>query len=124
MALSDDDAIIRCVSNYVEGWYEADSGRMDLALSKYLAKRRVVSADEIWDVSKDWMIAATGQGRGRIDEPGNGVKRIAILDRTATMASVRLESNDFIDYLHLANYGGAWRIVNALWDFRDGAEGR
>ncbi len=112
------EAIKKRVLDYVEGWYTADGARMQRALSPYLAKRRVVSNDEIWDVNKDWMVEATHNGRGKIADPENGLKEITILDHTDTVASVKLISNDFIDYLHLVNTDGEWAIVNALWDYR------
>ena len=115
--MEDAEEIKRTVLDYVEGWYEGSSDRMNRALSQYLAKRRVVSSEEIWEVNKGWMVEATGNGKGRIDSPERGRKDIIILDRTATMASVKVVSEKFVDYLHLAKPDGAWVIVNALWDF-------
>ena len=112
------EAIKIRVMDYVEGWYSADGTRMQRALSPHLAKRRVVSNDEIWDVNKVWMVEATKNGRGRIPEPEKGLKDITILDQTDTIASVKLVSNDFVDYLHLTKTNGEWVIVNALWDYR------
>ena len=114
----EDSTIIRNrVLDYVEGWYEANKNRMERALSPHLAKRRIVSSEEIWDVSKEWMVNATGDGQGHIDEPEKGIKEITILDQTKTVASVKLISNEFIDYLHLAKINDDWVIVNALWDY-------
>ncbi len=89
---------------------------MSQALSPYLAKRRFVSGQEVWDVSKDWMVEATENGKGRIDEPQKGRKEIIILDQTTTMANVKIISNKFIDYLHLVKFNNTWRIINVLWD--------
>jgi hypothetical protein len=105
------------VLDYIEGWYEGNGARMERALSPHLAKRRVVSSEEIWDVSKEWMVTATGNGRGRIDEPEKGIKEITILDQTETIASVKLVSNQFVDYLHFVKIDGDWVIVNVLWDY-------
>ncbi|MBK9219975.1 MAG: hypothetical protein RJA63_1249 [Pseudomonadota bacterium] len=115
--MNDHAAIVESVLNYVEGWYEGDDARMDAALSHFLVKRRVVSADEIWDVNKVWMLGATQEGQGKLENPGSGLKDIVVLDSTDTMATVKLVSNDFVDYVHLAKYNGTWKIVNALWDF-------
>ena len=115
--MEDTEVIRSRVLDYVQGWYEANGTRMESALSPHLSKRRIVSSDEIWDVSKEWMVDATGNGRGRIDEPENGTKEITVLDQTNTMASVKLVSNEFIDYLHLAKIDDDWVIVNVLWDY-------
>ncbi len=115
--MEDIDAIRCCVLNYIEGWYEGSVDRMSQALSPHLAKRRVVSDDELWDVSKARMVELTEKGQGRIAEPQKGRKEINILDRTATMASVKILSNNFVDYLHLAKSNGNWIIINVLWDY-------
>ena len=115
--MEDSEAIRRCALDYIEGWYEGRADRMSQALSPHLAKRRFVSDQEIWDVSKDWMVEATENGKGRLDEPQKGRKEISILDQTTTMATVKIISNNFIDYLHLAKFNNTWRIINVLWDY-------
>jgi hypothetical protein len=115
--MKEHDTIITTVLNYVEGWYEGDADRMNQVLSPHLAKRRIVSEEEIWTVTKDWMVEATGDGRGRLDNPKEGRKEITILDQNETMASVKLMANEFSDYIHLAKVGGTWMIVNVLWDY-------
>ena len=103
--MNDKDGITRTVLDYVEGWYQGDAKRMDQALSKHLAKRRIASDEEIIDLSKEWMLTETENGRGRIENPEQGRKDITILAQTETMASVLLLSEDFVDYLHLAKVG-------------------
>ena len=113
-----DDQLIRSIAlDYIEGWYEADPERMDRSLSPHLAKRRIVPSGEIWHVDKEWMLAATAAGRGSIETPSHGRKEIAILDQAETMSTVKIVSEKFIDYLHLAKSDGKWSIVNALWDY-------
>jgi len=113
-----DDQKIRSISlDYIEGWYSADTTRMNRALSCHLAKRRIVSPTEIWHVDKPWMVQATQEGRGKIENPPAGKRDITVLDQTDTMASVRIVSEKFVDYLHLAKCDGQWSIINVLWDF-------
>lgn len=109
--------IISCVMNYVDGWYTADPGKIDMALAESLVKRRIVSDQEIWSVSKEWMVNATKEGNGKIDNPKQGKKDITILDYTQTMASVKLTSELFDDYLLLAKINTEWKIYDALWDY-------
>ena len=70
--MEDPEAIRHCALDYIEGWYEGSADRMSRALSPYLAKRRLVSDKEIWDVNKDRMVEATGNGKGRLAEPQKG----------------------------------------------------
>jgi hypothetical protein len=115
--MDDQYSIIQTVLNYIEGWYGADKNRMGKALHAKLAKRRITPAGEAWEVNKEWMVEATGEGKGKIPNPESGRREVTILDRTNSMASVKAISETFIDYLHLSNVGGNWVIVNALWDY-------
>jgi hypothetical protein len=115
--MEDSEAIRRCALDYIEGWYEGSADRMNQALSSRLTKRWFVSDQEIWDVGRDWMVEATQNGRGRLLEPQKGRKEISILDQTTTMANVKIISNKFTDYLHLAKINNTWRIINVLWDY-------
>jgi hypothetical protein len=114
----DRDLIKQTVLDYVEGWYSADGQRMDKALYSKLSKRRITPEGEAWESTKDWMVDATNKGQGRIKHPELGKKDITILDMTLTMASVKLVSEAFDDYIQLAKVSGKWVIVNALWDYR------
>jgi hypothetical protein len=111
------EAIVQTALNYVEGWYQGNAARMDRALHSRLAKRRITPTGEVWEVDKEWMVEATGDGRGSIDNPEQGRKEVTILDMAETMASVKIVSEKFIDYVHLAFDGGQWVIVNVLWDY-------
>ena len=115
--MNDKDGITKTVLDYVEGWYQGDAKRMDQALSKHLAKRRIASDGEIIELSKEWMVTETGNGRGRIENPEHGRKDITILAQTETMASVLLLAENFVDYLHLVKVGDSWKIANVLWDY-------
>jgi hypothetical protein len=91
---------------------------MKQALHPKLVKRRVVSTSEVWNVSYDWMIDAVKSCKGCIENVKKGQKDIQILDETGDMASVKVVSNNFVDYLHLAKFNNQWKIVNALWEYK------
>jgi hypothetical protein len=38
-----------------------------------------------------------------------------ILDLFEDIATAKVVSADFVDYLHMANLNGEWKIVNVLW---------
>ena len=115
--MKDKEAIVKVALDYIEGWYQGDAARTDRALHTQLAKRRVTPDGEVWQVDKEWMVQATDDGRGRIENPEKGKKQVTILDLTDSMSCVKLVSEKFIDYLHLAKDEGQWVIVNALWDY-------
>jgi hypothetical protein len=44
------------------------------------------------------------------------VDDVSILDIYQNVASVRIDAAMWIDYLHLAQWNGEWKIVNVLWE--------
>ena len=70
----DDAAAIRgCLLDYFEGWFEGDAARMDRALHPGLAKHALGQGPDRSDTldltTKDEMVEATRQGRGRSAGP-------------------------------------------------------
>ncbi len=57
-------------------------------------------------------------GHGR--QPENHRQRdVKILDVFGNAATVRLEMNDWVDYLQIAKWNGRWVIVNVLWALKE-----
>ena len=118
----DRDKILASATDYIESWLDGDADRMARCLHPELAKRSV-DPDPATDgcivetLTRDEMIVATGEGRGtRYDRP----YEIAILDAFGDIATVRVYSSAYMDYLHLARCGEQWLLLNVLWQRRPG----
>jgi hypothetical protein len=115
-------AIRQAALDYIEGWFEGNAERMDRALHPQLAKRLVAvnpqtGQERFTHLTKEQMVNFTKQGGGsRVPADQRNIK-VTILDTTKTMAFVRSDCSQFIDYLTLAKgEGGQWKIVNVLWE--------
>lgn len=114
-------AIRQTALDYMQGWYEGDVERMRRCLHPELAKRAILRDAETGDVrfahlGYEKMVTKTEQGGGTVDVPSD--KRyyeVSVLDVYEDIASVRAESYEYVDYLHLARDEGRWLIVNVLW---------
>jgi hypothetical protein len=115
--LNDEELIKKTALNYIEGWYEGNQERMQEALHPKLVKRRFVSKDEIWQLDAPAMIKLTAEGPGKLAEPEKGRKEVTILDVKENIASVKVDSNKFTDYLLMIKENNQWKIVDALWDY-------
>ena len=49
--------------------------------------------------------------------PPNPSNKVIILDSYNNMASVKLVSDNWIEYLHLLKINGHWKIKNLVWDY-------
>ena len=117
---SDEDAIRARALDYAEGWYSGDGDRMARALHPELAKRIAVvdknGQPALQSMNAEQLIAGTRKGFGKNTPPEKQLKDVKILDVFHNAATVRLEMEGWIDYLHLAKFGDEWKIVNVLWE--------
>ncbi|HLF20436.1 MAG TPA: nuclear transport factor 2 family protein [Bacteroidota bacterium] len=120
---ADSAAIRKTALNYVEGWYEADSDRMESALHPELTKR-IVLVDE--KTGKNWLdvmgasklVNGTRRGGGKTTPKDQQQKDVYILDIFGNTASVKAIMSGWIDYMHLAKWNGEWKIINVLWEYK------
>ena len=117
---TDRKAIREAALNYIEGWYEGNVERMDKALHPDLAKRQVGTRRDgsnfINTLSKSMMLEYTRAGGGTRTPKEKVKNTVTILEMESTIASVKVVSNDFIDYLHVVKSNGEWKIINVLWE--------
>jgi hypothetical protein len=118
-----DSAAIRVTAlDYIEGWYTADPDRMARAVHPELAKR-IVRTNPAGESRMDLATATSlvngaRMGGGSRTPKERQMKDVRILDIYQNAASVKIVASDWIDYLHVAKYNGAWRIVNVLWEMK------
>jgi hypothetical protein len=113
------EAIIAAALDYAHSAYEVDSLRMEKALHPHLAKRIVVidaatGKSRLSQMTALELVQYARSGAGQ--QPENQRQAdVTVLDVFGNTASVRLEMNDWIDYMHLAKYNEQWVIINVLW---------
>jgi putative lumazine-binding protein len=124
---NDLEAIRQAALDYAQGWYEGDAERMRRCLHPELAKRAILRNPQTGEerfshLGQQQMVAKTEQGGGSEEVPAD--KRtydVMILDIYGDIASVRTDTYEYVDYLHLARSQGTWLIVNVLWTYNPSA---
>src|ERR1044071_173703 len=115
-------AIKQTALDYIEGWYEGNSERMERALHPELAKRIVRTNKEgmsqFSQMSAMALVQGTRRGGGKETPKEKQQKDLTILDVYENAASVKVVASDWIDYLHMAKFNGRWVIVNVLWELK------
>ncbi len=109
------DAIEAAALDYLFGWVDGDPDRHAKAYHPEALKRRYFSeggVDQLNWVTPQLMVdwAASGQSREE-----NTEYELFIDDVTEGMASVRVYSTKWIDFLHVVKARGEWRILNVTW---------
>jgi hypothetical protein len=118
-------AIRACLLDYFEGWFDGDATRMDRALHPGLAKHALgqdATRSGVLDVTtKDEMVEATRQGRGRQRDVPDRAIQIEIASLSGDIASVVVHSAVYVEYALLARTADGWRITSTLWRWADGS---
>jgi hypothetical protein len=118
-APADSAAIRATVTDYIQGWYDADAPRMERSLYPGLAKRIVgggpaTRGSRVESLSAAELVRDTGAGTKA--PPNRRRQDITILDVFQNMATVKLVASGWVDYMHLGKIDGQWKIVNVMWD--------
>jgi hypothetical protein len=115
-------AIKQTALDYIEGWYEGNAERMERAVHPELAKRIVQTnaqgRSRLDQMSAMTLVMGTRRGGGKDTPPEKQQKDVTILDVYENAASVKVVASEWIDYLHMAKFGGRWVIVNVLWELK------
>jgi len=125
-AQSDDtsELLIQRALDYVAGYYSSDINRMDRSIHPDLAKRAVgkhpkTGKNIIRHISKSTLLEIANGIRGTESSKETQKKldniEVSILAVDGNIASVKVVSADFIDYLHLGKWNGKWMIINIFW---------
>jgi len=118
----DSAAIKKAALDYVEGWYEGNTERMERALHPELAKR-IVRTDQngrsrLEQMSAMTLVQGVKRGGGKDTPIAQQQKDVFILDIFQNTASAKATMFGWIDYMHLAKWNGEWKIVNVLWELK------
>ena len=115
-------AIKQAALDYIEGWYEGNAERMERAVHPELAKRIVHTNPQgrsrLDQMGAMTLVLGTRRGGGKDTPKDRQEKDVTILDVYENAASVKVVASDWIDYLHVAKFGGRWVIVNVLWELK------
>jgi hypothetical protein len=118
-----DSAAIRATAlDYIEGWFQGNGDRMERALHSHLAKRRVatdsMSRSRLIEMTALELVQGTRAAYGTQIPAAERRTDVTILDIFGNAASVRVNAGPWVDYMHVAKWGGRWVIVNVLWENR------
>ena len=118
-AQDDVDAITRVALDYLEGYVSGDSQRHLRSYHPEAIKRRYTEDEDgvfgIVSLSPQTMAdyAATESGSG-----SDGSIEVIVDDVSEDIASVRVYSARWVDFLHVVKARGEWRLFHVTWHRR------
>lgn len=115
---ADEAAIEAAIADYIGSFYESDAARFARSVHPNLKKRDVrAMADGTQYLNEmtysQLMAMAPIVNRGQWTSDSR--QDVEIYDIQDGIASAKLTVNEWIDYFHLAELNGEWKIVNVMW---------
>lgn len=113
-------AVEAAVHDYITSWYAGVADGMARTLHEELVKRAVdpeapPGSGAIREVTRQAMIDATAAGGGAA--PDTAIE-VVVEHVEGDIASARVATPDYLDYVHLVRTESGWRIVNDLYRSR------
>ena len=109
-------AVRRAVADYCEGYYRRDPEQTARAYHSECLKRDfVVTDDDVWYLAVQTsasMVDVARVDRMKVEDPSY---EIIIDDLSEDIASVRLYSDRWVDYLHVVKARGEWKLLHAAY---------
>jgi len=116
---SDLEAIRQTALDYADGWYEGDADRVERTLHPDCVKH-VLTHCPLSDKTKIEHLGALKLVGGVRTAPDTGFPpdeqraEVTVLDACGSVASVLLEMDDRIEYMHLVKTDKRWLIIDVL----------
>ena len=109
-------AVARVATEYFQSWFAGDGERMRACLHPALAKRTLERPGSksvtLHEDPAEQLVIDTASGEGKGFDPS---QEVIVLDVFRDIATVKVRSAPFVEYLHLARLDNRWLIVNALY---------
>lgn len=115
----DKAAVRQAAYDYAEGYYEGAADRMERGVHASLIKRGVLTrpgfGSLLVPMNAETLVEATRQGGAKNTSPEKRNITFELLDIRDNVASGKVFTALFNDYLHLVKVDGRWRIAHVLW---------
>ena len=118
---SNEQAAITVVAqSYMDAYYTADAARMQKALHPDFHKRTLQTVNGHTEISEDTvqsMVEGVRLGSGKEIPAAERVQKIEVLDVYRDVASVKVITGRWIDYMHLSKLNGEWPVLDVVLQY-------
>ena len=111
---SDDAAVQAAVTDYIEGYYTGDAARMEKTLHPHYLKHVIHGNIPMREKTASQMMRDV-RLEGVPDLPQTDrTEKISVLDVSGDIASVKLVTPRWVDYVTLSRLDGQWKILSVV----------
>jgi hypothetical protein len=111
----DDVSTVReTVRNYIEGYYTGDAHLMAATLHSHYLKHMLHGNIPVREKTGGQMLAEVRANEPVNLPPADQTEQISVLDISGNMASAKLVTPHWVDYMTLSKSNGEWRILSVV----------
>jgi len=114
---SDESAVRSTVTDYIESYYTGDAGRMEKSLHPHYLKHTISKSEGKLKMT-EWtglQMVQAARSQEAVNLPASEkTEQITVLDIAGGMASAKLITPHWVDYLTLSKWNGEWKIVSVV----------
>jgi hypothetical protein len=112
---SDEAAVRATVADYIEGYYTGDAIRMEKSLHPHYLKHTISGSDgQIRMTEKTGLQMVQDVRSARPTNLPDKKEQITVLDIAGDVASAKLVTALWVDYVTLSKWNGDWKIVSVV----------
>jgi Putative lumazine-binding len=114
-ASNDEGAAVRAtVTNYIEAYYDGDAARMKQTLHPHYLKHKIHGDIPMREQAGPQMMQAVLEGGGTHMASAQRTEQVTVLDIAGNIASAKLVTPGWVDYITLSKVNGDWKILSVV----------
>ena len=107
------------VTNYIEAYYTGDAARMEQTLHPHYLKHKIHGNIPVREQTGADLVQAARSGEGTHLTQAERREQITVLDVAGNIASAKLVTPGWTDYMTLTKIDGEWKILSVVQRFDD-----
>ncbi|HTR68578.1 MAG TPA: nuclear transport factor 2 family protein [Terriglobales bacterium] len=112
---SDESGIRSTVTDYIEGYYTADAARFERSLHPHYLKHTISQSNGQLRMTETTGLQILQEVRSTgVTRPADRKEEITVLDVNGDIASAKLVTAHWVDYITLSKWEGQWKIVSVV----------
>jgi len=116
---SDDAAVRATVTDYIEGYYSGDAARMEKTLHPHYLKHVLHGNIPMREKTASQMMQdVRSEGTPNLPQ-AERTEQISVLDVSGNIASTKLVTPHWVDYITLSKSDGQWKILSVVQRIND-----
>jgi hypothetical protein len=116
---ADAPAVRATVTNYIEAYYIGDSARMQQTLHPHYLKQKIHGDIPVREQTGPQLVRDVRDGGGTRVPQAQRTEKVTVLDVAGNIASAKLVTPGWTDYMTLEKVNGEWKILSVVQRFDD-----